>query len=143
MTFLLAFSFGSARIKEFLRNSYYLALPRLQLGDELKLEFSIFIMIGLNSWNKLDKSLLVALDALDKSEVSTIDSFFHSDPRMILESSFAHLVAHVQNFRHLGIRDHFNLSPIDSLYSMNEGQHVRHIMGLDINATRSFVAVED
>lgn len=54
MAFLLAFSFGATRIKEFLRNSYNLALIRLQLSDELKLELPVLIVIGLNSGNKLD-----------------------------------------------------------------------------------------
>jgi hypothetical protein len=61
---------------------------------------------------------------------------------MILESSFAHLVAHVQNLRHLRIWYHFDLSPIDTLNPMNKCHHVRHIMSLDIYATRSLVAVE-
>jgi hypothetical protein len=54
MAFLLAFSFCATRIKEFLRDSDNLALIRLQLSDELKLELPILIVIGLNSGNKLD-----------------------------------------------------------------------------------------
>ncbi len=84
MAFLLAFSFGATRIKELLRDSYNLALIRLQLSDELKLELPVLIVIGLNSGNKLDQSLLVALDALNKSKITSIDSLFDSNPRMIL-----------------------------------------------------------
>ncbi len=142
MTFLLALSFGATRIKELLRNPNYFALIWFQLSDELKLELTILIVISLNSGNELDKSLLVALDTLDKSKVPTIDPLFDSDPRVILKSSLADLVAHVQNLRHLRIRDHFDLSPVDTLNTMNECQHVRHVVGLDIDAPWSLVTVE-
>lgn len=62
---------------------------------------------------------------------------------MILESSLADLVANVQNLGHFWIRDHFYLSAIDSCYSMNESQNMRHIMGLYVNSTRGLVAVKD
>ena len=142
MTFLLALSFGATRIKELLRNPNNFALIWFQLCDEFKLELTILIVIGLNSGNKLDKSLLVALDTLDKSKIPTIDPLLNSDPRVVLKSSLADLVAHVQNLRHLRIRDHFDLSPVDTLNPMNEGQHMRHVVSLDIDAARSLVAVE-
>lgn len=56
ISLLLAFSFGSARIEKFLRNSDYLTHPRLQLGDELELELTILIVISLNPRDQLDKS---------------------------------------------------------------------------------------
>lgn len=54
MAFLLTLSLGATGVKELLRDPYHFALIRLQLGDELKLELPILIVIGLNSGNKLD-----------------------------------------------------------------------------------------
>jgi len=142
MAFLLALSLSTTGVKELLRDPYHLALIRLQLSDELKLELSILIVIGLNSGYKLDKSLLIPLDALNKSKVATIDPLLDSDPGVILESSLAHLIAHVQYLGHLRVRNHFNLSPIDPLNPMNKCHHMRHIMSLDIDPPWSLITVE-
>lgn len=62
---------------------------------------------------------------------------------MVLKGSPAHLIAHVQNLGHLRVRDHFNLSPIDPLYSIDESKDMRHVMCLNVYATWSLVAVEN
>ena len=61
---------------------------------------------------------------------------------MIGDSCFADLIAHVKNGRHLLIGYHLNLSLVNARNSMDESEHVRHVVRLNVNATWRLVAVE-
>ena len=79
----------------------------------------------------------------NKCKVTTVNSFLDPDPLVVLKSSFADLIAHVQNLWHLRIRDHFNLPAVDTGNSIDKSVNVGHVVCLNIDATRSLVTVED
>jgi hypothetical protein len=140
---LLALGLDTAGIEQLLRDPNHFTLARFQFCDDLIVKFTILIVVALHPRNNFDESLWIALDVFNKCKVTTVNSFLDPDPLVVLKSSFADLIAHVQNLWHLRIWDHFNLPAVDTGNSIDKSENMGHVVCLNIDTTRSLVTVED